>query len=225
MASLAAGKKYGAAKKARLYSVRVLGCNGFGRYSTIVSGLDYVARMIPERGRPAVVSMSLSGPFSRTIESAVTRLHNQGIIMVVASGNDRANACGKSPGSSESVITVGGSDRYDSLYWWSNLGLCVDILAPGSGILAASYYCNSCTTTKSGTSMASPKVSGVAAIHLENNATLTPDETKTLLTSTATPGVLNFGSSFYESTTPNKLLYIGHKSNFHPMAVIIIIIF
>ena len=214
VASLAAGKTYGAAKKARLYSIRVLDCYGFGPYSTIVSGLDYAARVIAERRRPAVVSMSLSGWFSRTLDTALTRLYNQGIIIVVAAGNDLSNACRRSPASSDKVITVAGTDINDRLYMYSNLGPCVDIFAPGYYILAASYSCDTCTTYMSGTSMSAPKVSGAAAIHLESNATLTPDDMKTLLTSTATPDVINFGSSSYESTTPNKLLYIGCKSNF-----------
>ena len=213
VASLAAGKTYGTAKKARIYSIRVLGCNNRGRWTTIIDGLDYVSRIIPVRGRPALISLSLYGSYSQIVENAVTRLYNESVIMVACAGNDRSNACYSSPASSSHLITAAASDSGDGIYYNTNAGPCVDIFAPGTMILAADYSCVSCSINFTGTSMAAPKVSGIAAIHLEKAPNLTPDEMKTKLISTATPDVLdfNFLPSYYRSSTPNRLLYIGRK--------------
>ena len=214
VASLAAGKTYGAAKKARIYSIRVLDCNGRAGYSTLMEAADFfLSGIIASRGRPAVVSMSLSGYYSYTFNAFVKRLYEEGIIMVAAAGNDWDDACYYSPASSPDLITVGGSDSEDGTYSATNAGSCVDIFAPAENITAADYNCATCTETYSGTSMATPIVSGIAAIHLEHNPDMTPDEMKEKLISTAAPDVLNFSSlySYYRSSTPNRLLYIGRK--------------
>ena len=222
VASLAAGKSYGAAKKARIYSIRVLGCHGGGRWTTIIDGLDYCSRIIHERGRPALVSMSLGGFYSKTVDDAMKRLHNESIIVVTSAGNDHSNACYYSPASSANVITVAGTALNDEIYSTTNYGPCVDIFAPAAVIQAADYSCVSCSRNESGTSMAAPKVSGVAAIHLEKDPTLSPDQMKRRLTSTATPDLLNFTQiipSSYHSSTPNRLLYIGRKHTQHELVV------
>ena len=211
VASLAAGKTYGAAKKARIYSIRVLDCFGDGRTSVIIEAADFLSDIIASRGRPAVVSMSISGFYSYTFNNAVKKLYDEGVIMIAAAGNYASNACYSSPGSSYYLITVGASDAKDGLYDYTNTGYCVDIFAPGEDIIAASYSCATCTATYSGTSMATPKVSGIAAIHLEHNPDMTPDEMKAKLVSTAAPDVLNFFSESVEPSTPNRLLYIGRK--------------
>ena len=214
VASLAAGKTYGTAKKARIYSIRVLGCANSGYQTRVIEGLDYVYRIIPERGRPAVVSMSFGSYYSHTTDIAIKRLYDQNITMVAAAGNSRStSACNFSPASSPNVITVAGSAMDNGIYYHTSSGPCVDIFAPGSMIEAADYTCVSCSKNNSGTSMATPKVSGVAAIHLEKDPTLSPDQIKEKLTSTATPDVLNFTDlpHHYQSSTPNRLLYIGRK--------------
>jgi len=86
VASLAAGKTFGSAKKATIYSVRVLDCQNSGPWTTVLDGLDYVARVIGERNRPAIVSMSLGGGYTQSVNTAVQSLHSLGIIVVVAAG-------------------------------------------------------------------------------------------------------------------------------------------
>ena len=220
VASLAAGKTYGTAKKARIYSIRVLGCANSGYQSRILEGLDYVYRIIPERGRPAVVSMSFRTYYSYTIDIVIKRLYDENITMVAAAGNTRrSSACNISPARSPHVITVAGSAVDDKIYYYTSAGPCVDIFAPGSMIEAADYTCASCSKNNSGTSMAAPKVSGVAAIHLEKDPTLSPDQLKEKLILTATSDVLNFTDLpyYYRSSTPNRLLYIGRKPHSIPL--------
>ena len=74
VASNAAGKKYSAAKKATLYSVRVLDSQGSGTWSILLEGLDHAMEMIALRKRPAIVSMSLSGGYTQSANDAVQTL-------------------------------------------------------------------------------------------------------------------------------------------------------
>ena len=100
----------------------MLDCNNAGPWSGVLNGIDHVSQVIGERGRPAVVSMSLSGPFQRTVNDAVQTLHSEGVVVVVAAGNDFADACSRTPASSPYAITVGGSANGDGLYSFTSFG-------------------------------------------------------------------------------------------------------
>lgn len=208
VASIAAGKTYGVARGANVYSVRVLDCTNAGPWSVVLDGLDYVTRVITERKRPAVVSMSLSGGFTRSVNEAIQTVHSRGITVVVAAGNQFADACQRTPASSPYTITVGGSASGDGLYGFTNFGRCVDIFAPGSNIQGADRVCTSCSKVISGTSMSTPMVSGVAAIHLQREPLLTPDALRTRLIDTASANRLDFRSIpfNFRSSTPNRQL-------------------
>ena len=210
VASNAAGATYGAAKKANIYSVRVLDCTNRGPWSTTLEGLDYVMRVIPERGRPAVVSMSLSGSFTRSVNDAVQSLYSSGVPVVVAAGNDRSDACSETPASAPDVITVAGSANNDGLYFATNYGSCVDIFAPGDRILGADYLCSDCSQFLSGTSFAAPIVSGAIAILLQRKPRLTPDDIFSELQSLSVTNALDFSviPSNFRTRTPNRALFI-----------------
>lgn len=213
VSSLSAGKTFGSARRANVYSVRVLACNNAAPWTVILDGLDYVARVVPQRNRPAVVSMSLSGDFYRVVNNAVANLVRQGIHVVTAGGNGQLDACSRSPASSTSTITVGGTRNGDGLYLLgagTNFGRCIDIFSPGEKILAADWKCLNCSKSLSGTSMSTPIVSGVAAIHLSHQPLLTPEELKQKLIEESLKDVLNFGGipTEYLSKTPNRLLHI-----------------
>ncbi len=216
VASLAGGKTYGTAKKARIYSVRVLGCNNAGPWSAVLNGIDHVSQVIAERGRPAVVSMSLSGSFQQAVTNAVQTLHSEGVVIVVAAGNDFADACSRTPASSQYVITVAGSADGDGIYAFTNYGSCVNIFAPGASIRGADHTCVSCSKVISGTSMSTPMVSGVAAIHLQREPRLSSTAVMNKLLTTASTGQLDFSRipSNFRSTTPNRHLYIPGKATF-----------
>ena len=210
VSSIAAGMTYGVAKGARIYSVRVFNCTNPTPWSVIMDGIEHAGLVIPQRGRPAVVSMSFGGDVLQSANTIVENLIAQGIPVVVSAGSNRIDACLKTPASAPSVITVGGSSIGDGLYTETNYGSCVDIFAPGSSILGADYTCQNCSRFLSGTSFATPMVSGVVAIHLERNGSLTPPEVKARLINDATVNSLNFNSipSSFRMATPNRLLYI-----------------
>lgn len=210
VASNAAGAMYGAAKKATVYSVRVLDCSNRGPWSTTLEGLDYVMRVIPERARPAVVSMSLSGSFTQSVNDAVQALYSSGVPVVVAAGNGRTDACSETPASAPDVITVAGSANNDGLYFATNYGSCVDIFAPGDRILGADYLCSDCSQFLSGTSFSAPIVSGAIAILLQRKPRLTPSGIFSELQSLSVTNVLDFSviPSNFRAITPNRALAI-----------------
>ena len=97
----------------------------------------------------SIASMSLGGGKSKSMDTAVNILVKEGIIVVTASGNERQDACNKSPGSAGSNINVGahGYDRRTCkkpLAYFSNYGKCVDIVAPGVSVLSTSIKCYRC---------------------------------------------------------------------------------
>ena len=94
VAALAAGKTFGAAKGATLYSTRVLTCNGRGSYSHVLLGLNHVVeQQIARKDRRIIINMSLRGPRSPSLHNAIGQATEEGILVVVAAGNDFTDAC------------------------------------------------------------------------------------------------------------------------------------
>ena len=197
-----------------MYSVRVLDCNGLGPWSVVIDGLNKAAERIEANSRPAVISMSLGGPYSHTADRVLKSLLSKGIPIVAAAGNERDDACKYSPASTTGVITVGGSAKGDSLYYSTNGGSCVDVFAPGSEVTASSYRCDTCSVTYSGTSMATPIVSGSVAIHLQKNPKLTPSQVKDKIIQDSLKNKLNYDGMIdaLKNLTSNRLLYVKRKS-------------
>ena len=166
-----AGTIYGVAKAARITPVRVLDSSGNGAVSSVIAGLDYVVTDHTP-GAKAVVSMSLGGGASRSLDAAVNSVIADGVSVVVAAGNSSANACKYSPAKVTNAITVAASDSSNNFAFYSNYGKCVDIIAPGSEITSAWIGNVNATKTISGTSMATPHVSGTIALLLESGAML-----------------------------------------------------
>ena len=120
-----------------------------------------------------------------------------------------------SPGSSPNALTVGGTQRNDDLYLrlfdGTNYGRCVDLFAPGQDIRSAGIRSNDAVETMSGTSQASPIVSGAAAVYWNMNKTATPLDIKDMITSTCTRNHLRISAavpSSFADKTPNCLLHI-----------------
>lgn len=194
------GSTYGVAKSALLRGVRVLDCNGSGSTSGVIAGVDWVTQ---NHINPAVANMSLGGGVSTALDTAVNNLHNANVTIAVAAGNSNANACNSSPARAANAITTGSTTSTDARSSFSNFGTCVDIFAPGSGILSAWFSSNTATATLSGTSMASPHVAGVAALYKQANPSASSTTVRNAIVNNATTNVItNVGAG-----SPNRLLY------------------
>lgn len=202
VAGTAAGSTWGIAKRAHLYAVRVLGCGGSGSTSGVIAGVQWVA---DNHIQPAVANMSLGGGSSEALDTAVREAVNRGVTMVVAAGNDNANACNGSPNRVAEAITVGATDNQDRRSSFSNFGTCNDLFAPGTSITSAWHTGDTATNTISGTSMAAPHVAGAAALILGATPDASPAAVSAALLDQAIAGVIsNVGTG-----SPNRLLYVG----------------
>jgi subtilisin family serine protease len=168
----------GVAPGARLHSVQVCTPVGSCLTSAIIAGVNYVTA---RAGTIEVVNVSLGGPgSSAALSQAITNSVNAGVVYSVAAGNDSADAAGFSPASHPDVITVsamadsdgqpgglGGStacraSQDDVRADFSNFGATVEVTAPGVCIL--STWNDGAYNTISGTSMATPHVTGATAL-------------------------------------------------------------
>ena len=212
VAGTVAGKDYGVAPKANLVSVRVLGCNGSGSYSGVIAGIDWIASD-HQTGQPAVANLSLGGGFSSTMNAAIQRAVDDGVTVAVAAGNERSNACNSSPASAPAAITVGSTSSNDARSSFSNYGTCLDIFAPGSGILSSTMTSTLSSAEYSGTSMAAPHVAGAGALLLSGEPALTPTEVTNRLSASATTGVVTSPGT----GSVNRLLYVGDPTIPNPL--------
>jgi len=195
-----AGVAYGA----QVVPIRVLGkCGGFT--SDIADGIIWASGGsvpgAPTNNNPAqVINMSLGGggACGSTTQNAINTARANGTVVVVAAGNSNADASGFTPASCSGVINVAANDRQGNRASYSNFGNSIDVTAPGgetnptaaNGIAST---LNSGTQTPlaenyvyfQGTSMAAPHVAGAAALLLEADSTLTPDQIETTLKNTA----------------------------------------
>jgi subtilisin family serine protease len=200
VAGTVGGAAHGVAKGARLHGVRVLDCWGFGTIDSVVDGIDWVTA---NHQSPAVANMSLGGPVSVTLDTALNNSVAAGVFHVVAAGNESQSACNRSPAGAASAYTAAATTSGDVRASFSNYGTCVEIFAPGVGITSAWSTSDTATATISGTSMASPHVAGAAALLLDETPGLSPAQLAEALTERATCGVVvNKGTG-----SPNRLLY------------------
>lgn len=166
---------YRVAKQAIVHPVKVLADNGSGSYSGIINGIKWAVDNAYANGVRGVINMSLGGGSSPALNTAVNEAVARGLVVAVAAGNEQAaNACTKSPASASEAITTASTTKQDTASSFSNVGSCVDIWAPGTGIASVDYRSQTGYRFLDGTSMATPHVSGSAAIYLEKYPSATP---------------------------------------------------
>ena len=152
----------GVAPEANLLIVKVLDKNGSGQYEWIINGIHYAIEQ-----KVDIISMSLGGPEDVPgLHEAIQKAVENHILVVCAAGNegDGQDATNEFdfPGSYNEVISVGAINLDRRISDFSNSNNEVDLVAPGETIL--STYLNGKYAKLSGTSMATPHVSGALAL-------------------------------------------------------------
>ncbi|KAL5516527.1 hypothetical protein EMCRGX_G001885 [Ephydatia muelleri] len=200
VAGLAMSKTFGIAKKASAIAVRVLSATGTGTSANIIRGIQWATSQ-HSTGKKSIINLSLSCPKSQAVNDAVQAATDKGVYVVASAGNEKKDACTRSPASAPSSITVMASDSDDSFAWFSNYGSCAHIIAPGVNVKTVGNVFDS------GTSFSSPIVAGIIAKHigpLSADQIPTPaDMKKYLISTSSTQKITNIPSN----TTPNNLVY------------------
>jgi subtilisin family serine protease len=184
----------GIAYDAQIMAVRVLDSNGRGSAQSVAQGIRYAA----DNGAD-VINLSLGSPMTSGIElDALRYAEGKGVIVVSASGNSGYTSVlpdfpARLASTNDFGIAVGAVDRNKQVASFSNPAGELKsqypfVVAPGVSILSTTP--NNNYSFLSGTSMATPHVSGVIALMLEANPNLTPAQIKTIISQTANPNVL-----------------------------------
>ncbi|KAH7334860.1 peptidase 1 [Rhizoctonia solani] len=191
VAGIAAGTRFGVAKRARIIDVKVITDTGRGFASDIIAGLSWAVAHANSTGRPAVFNLSLGGGTSTALDDAVMGTVNAGIHTIVAAGNANVDASGWSPARVPGVIAVGNVDLNGVRSESSNYGSPVAVFAPGVNITSAGINGPTSTRVDSGTSMAAPHVAGLVAYLIGLEGPRTPPEMKTRVQALARVDVLS----------------------------------
>jgi hypothetical protein len=178
----------GSAPEARILAIRAFGTAPKGAESTsyvILKSLDYAALHGAQ-----IVNMSFAGPKDPVIERTIAATAARGIVLVAASGNAGPESPPLYPAANPNVIAVSATDAQDRLFAASNRGSHIAIAAPGVDIFLPAP--DEKYQMISGTSFSAAYVSGLAALLLERNPALKPEQVRAILTKTArdlgTPG-------------------------------------
>jgi len=167
----------GICPKCKVINMRIFSANGYTDTEGLVNAI-----LLSISNKADIISMSLSGPSYSSYEAKLFKsLYGQKVIFVAAAGNNGSDVK-EYPSGYEGVIGVGATDNTDKIAYFSNYGDWVDIYAPGESIISAcgdNIYCFS-----SGTSMATPVVSGVIGLMKSLNNDLTTDQIVSILTKT-----------------------------------------
>lgn len=173
---------YGVAKKVTIVPVRVFTCAGAGDTTMEIAGLNWILTNHPA-GTPGVVNLSLTSSRNAAVDQTIANLIAAGLTVTVAAGNNSADACSYSPAAAPAALTTAASTNLDNAAGYSNYGACVDLYAPGTWVLSLTPAGGS--ILRSGTSMASPHVAGVAALYLSYRPNAGPAEVESAILSAA----------------------------------------
>jgi hypothetical protein len=174
-------KLEGVAPRAQLLAVRAFGAAGTGAKGTsyhILSGLEWAVA----RGA-RVINMSFAGPPDPTLQEAIAKAYQKGVVFVAAAGNGGPNSPPLYPAADPNVIAATATDVDDQLFPLANRGNYIELAAPGVDVVLPAPEAR--YQLASGTSVAAAHVSGVVALLLERDPALSPDDIRKILGKTA----------------------------------------
>ncbi len=187
----------GVAPDASLMAVKVLDSAGSGFMSTVIVGIDWCVVNGAD-----VINLSLGGgAFTSTCDGdpsaiAVNNAVVQGVVVVAASGNNGYINAISAPACASQAITVGAVDNGDGRTSFSNEGPQLDVVAPGVNISSLNAPIDGGGfTSKTGTSMATPHVAGLAALLLETDPSLSPIQVSSTIKNTS----LDLGATGFDT--------------------------
>ncbi|KID86183.1 serine protease [Metarhizium guizhouense ARSEF 977] len=169
VAGIIGSASYGVAKKTKIFGIKVLDSNGDAEGDRLIAGyasigLEYVPVDAANRTCPngVVVNYSInSNGYAKSLNVAAAELAKKGYFVAVAAGNKPRDVAQSSPASEATVCTVGSIDINNKPAVDTGYGPGVDVMAPGVDIM--SLQPDNRTSLLSGTSMATPHVTGLAA--------------------------------------------------------------
>src|SRR5579863_2850396 len=171
----------GSAPAAHILAIRAFGTSGKAPESTsfvILRGPDLAAAH-----GARIVNMSFAGPKDAIVGRGLAALAARNIVMVAAAGNAGPKSPPLYPAADPSVMAVSATDAQDRLFAASNRGSYIALAAPGVDLFLPAPDDKYQIT--SGTSFSSAYISGLAALVLQRNPALKPDEVRAILMKTA----------------------------------------
>jgi subtilisin family serine protease len=171
----------GSAPAAKIIAIRAFGVVKNGAESSsfvLLKSFDYAASHHAQ-----IINMSFAGPKDALIERGIAAMAAKGIVMVAAAGNAGPKSPPLYPGAYPAVIAVSGTDAQDRLFAASNRGDYITVAAPGQNIFLPAP--DNTYQMTSGTSFSAAFVSGIAALLLERNPALKPDDVRAIVMKTA----------------------------------------
>jgi len=168
----------GVAPRAKLWAVKVLDKDGNGNYSDVIAGIEWAMNHGVKIANMSLGADEGSEPLHRAVQAALAK----GMLIVAAAGNSGGSV--GFPGAYPETVAVGAADSSDHAAPFSSRGPEVSFIAPGVDILSTKM--GGGAQTLSGTSMASPHVSGMAALAFAEGAT-TPAALRAALEKSARP--------------------------------------
>jgi subtilisin family serine protease len=155
--------KYGISDNVNIVSLKVFNSTHESNQFHLTDALNFTKEHCSTHSNKCIINLSLG--FDDIVEDIDILLadlyYNHSFIIVASSGNENIDACERSPGHSDFVITVGSIDYFDFKSSFSNFGDCVDIYTYGELIIGLNL--DNSVILKSGTSMSAPIISGFVA--------------------------------------------------------------
>ena len=205
VASIVAGHVYGVAKQALIADMKLP--NGTNCAFTTGDGASALNYLLHNAVAPFVVVMSWKTPSSPVIDNLCRLLKVAGAVLAVAADNDGSGtgSCQNSPSESEACLVAAAMDSTETRASWSNYGDCVNIFAPGVGIVGAGLSSTTALVQGDGTSASAPNVAGAAAILMHLYPSL---NSSMIYLSVLQSAELNIVQD--ARTTPNLLANLAH---------------